>query len=106
MSGSGTSSQLNPNIALQAGQGVTQPVNLLASYGQMQDIQRNALAIQSGQQDISSKLAIGDAVQQSIGPDGTIDQGKFRTLVSQSPDAAWGAQTAVGSSQDQQGQNY
>ena len=101
---SGSSSVLNPNIALQAGQGTTQPVNMLTQAGDITSLQRNMLALQQGKQGLQSTLAIGQAAQQSINPDGTVDQGKFRTLVSQDPDAAYGAQAAIGTSQDQQEQ--
>lgn len=103
---SGSSSVLNPDIALQAGVGTTQPVNLLAQAADVASLQKNLLAVQQAKQGLQSTLAIGQAAQQAINPDGTVDQGKFRTLVANDPDAAYGAQAAVGTSQDQQEEAY
>ena len=94
---------LNPNIPLQAGQGVTQPINLLAAAGQAQQFQQNQLALQQTR----AQQAIGQAVQQSTDPTtGAFDAASFRARVASDPNAAFGASDAITTSQNQQAQQY
>ena len=93
----------NPNVILQAGQGTTQPINLLAAAQQGQQLQANQNALQQQR----AQQAIGADVQASIDPTtGQFDPSGFRARVAADPAAAYGAGAAVTDSQKQQLANY
>ena len=96
---SGFTSTLDPSIALRAGQGVAPPPNPLAIAGQVQDYQRNALAIQDARQTLASQNALGRAAQGAINPDGSFNTANFMASVKADPDATFGAVQGI-----QQGQ--
>ena len=89
----------NPSVILQAGQGTTQPINLLAAAQQGQQLQANQNALQQQR----AQQAIGADVQASVDPvTGQFDPSGFRARVAADPAAAYGAAGAVTDSQNQQ----
>jgi len=96
---------IDPNIVLQAGKGVPSSVNLLALGEQAQKLQYNRLALRQQQLDLAATQARGRDTQASIGKDGTFDPSVYRAKIASDPDAAYGAEDAVSTSQTQQNNN-
>ncbi|NPD68284.1 hypothetical protein HN018_19250 [Lichenicola cladoniae] len=105
MSGSLWSPQQS-TVALQAGQGVVPPGNPLAIASQVQDFQRNQLAIQSAKQTLASQNALGRIAQSAINADGSFNSQAFATGVKNDPDAAYGATEAIKQGQGLAGGQY
>ena len=96
---SGSVTGVNASIPLQAGANAAQPVNLLATAGQVQQLQSGQYALQQQR----AQQAIGADVQASIDPTtGQFDPSGFRARVAADPAAAYGAAGAVTDSQNQQ----
>ena len=96
---SGSVTGVNASIPLQAGANAVQPINLLATAGQAQQLQAGQYALQQQR----AQQAIGADVQASIDPTtGQFDPSGFRARVAADPAAAYGAAGAVTDSQNQQ----
>jgi hypothetical protein len=93
---------LDPNIILQAGQGV-QPVNPLQVAGQAAALQNALIQNRSNQQTLDARQAIGPIYQQAIDPaTGRLDTNKLLSGASQDPRTAWMAGDLVKAAQDRQ----
>ncbi len=97
---------LDPSIALKAGANMPAPINPLAIAGQVQNFQKNQLAIQQAQQTLTSQNALGRIAQSAINPDGTFNAQTFAAGVKADPDATYGAAEAIKTGQGLAGGQY
>ncbi len=107
MSGSIPVNALAPGAAFQNQPQIAAPVNPLALAGQAQQFQQNQLAVQSSQQQLAARQAVGAAYQQATDPTtGATDYGKLQGLIASDPNAAWIAPQVTQQIQEQQKRGF
>ena len=93
---------IDTSIYDQANKPSVQLQDPMQQLGQIANAQNAVNQNRLFQQQNAAQMAIGRAVQQATGPDGVVDTGKVNRLVSQNPDASFGAQGAATTQQDLQ----
>jgi hypothetical protein len=82
-----------------------QPPDMIGQAGQIGQLKNLLISNQVNQQQLAARNAVGQAYQQSINPDGSLNTPKFTSLVANNPAAALDAGDAVAQAQArQQGQ--
>ncbi len=98
----------DPSVFAQAGRPTIAPVDPMAASEQTLGMANKLFAIRQSQ----ANQAVGEAYQQAVGPDGSLDVNKLNGLISQDPRTAMAAQDAyksseaLGTSQQARGLKY
>lgn len=76
--------------------------NPLATLGQFANTSNALIGVQTAQQQLAARQAIGQAYQAAANPDGSVDYGKLQNNIQQNPAASWMAPQIMQGIQEQE----